>query len=526
VEKEDGQMLRSAIAIQTLAAVFWLALNASALSEETTSKAKAPAKEVTGRAVLESNPEQGVPFVDVVGFSEDMQKAAFLHATSDSDGNLRGKLYDHAPLEGPLFVKALSKDQSLGLVQRFKTLDNLTLKLSPTAAIHGTVLDDETGDFARIRAVKLNLLIRDGTSIEASETVTGSGGYFRLVGLVPGQEYQLCIATEFKDGKADFPIVAVVKPESAKEINLDVLHIPKIDRPPTFEEFVASRYLDKPPEERLKYGVNVARLASIRLLMIAAERDSEAAKQFYGFIYPYAEGISRDESRDEFFQTFRQFIPLSLAPGESQEFLTWHGIKVPGNDGATFAVFSGDGRVIEQISFDEFQSEGQFSTELFAEFLRKHLHPPLGNARELLDEALVKAKKENKRVFVQTGGPGCGPCVILAEFLEKHEAMIEKDYVNIKFDTRMESFMEVYEKLTAGEARGAPWMTILDAGGETLITGDDEEGNIGFPTEESEIAQFKKMFASTKQTISDQEIDDLVQSLREAGKELLSKQEK
>jgi hypothetical protein len=512
-----------------LTVVLLFCLHHEVVAEESEDNARNLVNEVTGRVVLESNPEIAVPYADIVGFSVDMRKPpAYFHATSDAEGNYNGKLYHRAPLEGQLIVRVFNKDQSLGLVQRFENLEDLTLKLSPTAAIHGTVLDNETGDFARIRAVKLNLVTSDSGSVEASKTITGSGGYFRLVGLVPGQEYQLCIATEFKDGKADFPIVAVIKPESAKEINLDVLHIPKIDRPPTFEQFVASRYLEKPPEERLKIGLDYARLGSIRLLIIAMERDSEAAKQFYEFLYPSSAFENEEATRESFGrfnQTFRQFIPLSLAASESKEFLASQGITIPSEDGGTFAVYGEDGKLLKQISFADVQVDGKFSPDLLRDFLEKHKHPPLFNARELLDAALAKAKKENKRVFVQTGGPGCGPCVILASFLEKHEALIKKDYVNIKLDTRMESFMEVYEKLTAGEARGAPWMTILSADGETLITGDDEEGNIGFPTNESEIAQFKKMFVSTRQEMTDQEIDELIKSLREAGKELLRKEE-
>jgi hypothetical protein len=512
---------------QWLTVVLFFCLHHEVVAEESVDNGRDLVKEVTGRVVLKSNPEEGVPYADVVGFSVDARKPpAYFHATSDAEGNYSGKLYHRAPLEGQLLVRVFNKDQSLGLVQRFENLEGLTLKLSPTAAIHGTVLDNETGDFARIRAVKLNLVTSDGGSVEASKTITGSGGYFRLVGLVPGQEYQLCIATEFKDGKANFPQVAVIKPGSAEEINLDVLHIPKIDRPPTFEQFVASRYLDKEPEERLKYGLNVARLASIRLLLIAAERDSEAAKQFYGFQYPYAEGLARvDESRTEFFQSFRQFIPLSLSPSESREFLNWHGVKIPESDSAAFAVFGEDGRVLEQISFAEVQVDGKFSPDILGKFLKKNLHPPLGNARELLDAALVKAKEQDKRVFVQVNGVGCRPCVLLADFLDKHRSVIEKDYVNFKLDWRMEGFEEVNRLLTEGVARGVPWMTILNADGKTLITGDDEEGNIGFPSDESGIAQFKKMFASTRQEMTDQEIDELIKSLREAGKELRSKEE-
>jgi hypothetical protein len=519
---------------RVVVSLFLLTLPSLTLGEETAlTDAKAQVGEpkeekFTGRVVLASNPEQGVASIGVSGHAigiNDYENQWRFHGRTDKDGYFSGpKISERS------YLTVVDSAQLRGAIQILEpNQTDIVLSLAPTASIQGTVFDAQNNVPAARHRVEANVVFSEDQRWRNSSLrrkgYTDDKGKFLIEGLVPGFNYQLTSKSPDSEYYFVGPVVGHIKPSSAERIVLDDLQIPKTY--PTPDEFIASRYLNKPPEERLKYGLNYARLASIRLLMIAAERDSDAAKQFYGLIDPYGPGkASTLASRKEFSQIFRQFIPLSLAPSESGDFLKWHGINIPESEDATFAIFGEDGRVAQQISFEEVQVGGKFSPELLEKFLENHLHPPLGNARELLDTALAKAKKENKRVFVQTGGPGCGPCVILSSFLEKHEALIEKDYVNVKLDTRMESFMEVYEKLTAGEARGAPWMTILSADGKTLITGDDEEGNIGFPTDESEIAQFKKMFASTKQTISDQEIDELVQSLSETGKELLSKQEK
>ena len=510
-------MSLSALAARPLAVVLLLVFSTPLFAEEAADKTP-PVTEVTGRVVLADNPAQGVPSAEVFGHSEDLRKdLAIFWATCDADGKFSGKLHQRTPSEKPLIIRAFNKDRTLGTVQRFEAVKELALELAPTAAIHATVLDDETGDFARIRAVRLHLITKDGGStVKPLETVTDASGYFRLVGLVPGQKYRLHIATEFKDGKANFPQVSVVVPESAEEINLDVLHIPEVWRPPTFEEFVASRYLDKPAEDRLTHGLNMARLGNVRVLVIAMERDEDAAKQFYQFLYDYFYHRESEELKLKIYQ----FIPLSLAPAEAQEFLKQHGITIPAKDDGTFAVLDSEGAVVSQKSLADLKSGGALDPMQFAEFLEANLHPPLASAKEELDSALAEALRDSKRVLIQTGGPGCGPCYLLAEYLESHESLVTKDYVVVKLDNRMPDFKEVYEKLSNGTPRTIPWMTILDGDGETLITGDTEEGNIGFPVEGAGLKQFERMLMTTRQNLTDDEISSLIASLQKRGEEI------
>jgi hypothetical protein len=81
----------------------------------------------------------------------------------------------------------------------------------------------------------------------------------------------------------------------------------------------------------------------------------------------------------------------------------------------------------------------------------------------------------------------------------------------------MPEFDELYQELTQGTHRGMPWMTILDAEGNTLITGDTEEGTIGFPTTGKSLEQFRLMLTNTRQRLTDNDISSLIAALQEAG---------
>ncbi|MCH8839145.1 MAG: thioredoxin family protein [Planctomycetes bacterium] len=312
--------------------------------------------------------------------------------------------------------------------------------------------------------------------------------------------------------------VGRANPTLAEEIDLGELRIPKPYRPPTLEEYVAKHYLKQPPEERLERGLKLAELGSVRLLVIAAEPNSDAAQQFFRFQYDYTYDF-RNRTHKEVHRLLNEFIHFSLAPSESGEFLAKYGVTVPTNGDATFAVFKSDGSLVSQTPFGKLTAEGHFEPQLLADFLSLHRHPPLSDARQQLDEALSQAARENKRVLVQVGGPACGACYVLSQYLDGQRELIGKDYVHLKLDTRMPDFAGVYEELSEGQSRGVPWMVILDADGTTLITGDSKKGNIGHPIHKVEIDHFERMLRTTRQRLSDDELTSILLPLREKADE-------
>lgn len=88
--------------------------------------------------------------------------------------------------------------------------------------------------------------------------------------------------------------------------------------------------------------------------------------------------------------------------------------------------------------------------------------------------------------------------------------LLAKDYRIVEIDVdRMKYGKAVETRLTKGESKGYPWSLILDAGGETLVTSDSPEGNIGCPVTEEEAAWLFEMLGRTRQRLTDEDLEVL-----------------
>ena len=146
-------------------------------------------------------------------------------------------------------------------------------------------------------------------------------------------------------------------------------------------------------------------------------------------------------------------------------------------------------------------------------FLNEH-QPDLPDAQSMVEEALAKAKRENKRVLWQHSGAFCGPCILLSRYLDKHRELIEKDYVWVKVDRRYAHGQEMVDKYRSEEG-GIPWFVIMDADGKPLITSTSDEGNIGYPSSANGRAHFEKMLRETAQRLKNEEIEKLLETLKD-----------
>ncbi len=194
-------------------------------------------------------------------------------------------------------------------------------------------------------------------------------------------------------------------------------------------------------------------------------------------------------------------------------------------------VLDADGKVLANQATDPFETKdgdtkGHDPKKLL-EFFTTHQAAPL-KADEVLSAALASAAKEDRKVFLHFGAPWCGWCLRLDAWLARPEVakVFGKDYVEVKIDMdRMEGAKEVFGRYNASGMGGIPWFLILDAKGKSLITSDGTDGkNIGFPAEASEIAHFVKMLNTTKQRITEKEIEEFaksLQALEEARKALV-----
>ena len=110
---------------------------------------------------------------------------------------------------------------------------------------------------------------------------------------------------------------------------------------------------------------------------------------------------------------------------------------------------------------------------------------------------------------------------MLEEFLDKNHALFEQHYIPIKIDTaKMTHGREVAGRLGKPERSGIPWLVILNAQEEKLITSDGPKGNIGHPYEPHEIEYFLTMLRSTAKDMSEEHLAKIEQALIDAAKAL------
>jgi thioredoxin-related protein len=148
---------------------------------------------------------------------------------------------------------------------------------------------------------------------------------------------------------------------------------------------------------------------------------------------------------------------------------------------------------------------------------------PRADARAVLEAALARAAKDDKRVFLHFGAPWCGWRHRLDDFLARPEiaAVLGPDFVDAKIDIdRMDHGKEVMAEYRKGEDGSIPWFVILDAKGKALATSDGPKGNVGYPAQPHEIEHFLAMLKQTARKMGPGQLDRVEAALRQARKDL------
>lgn len=142
-----------------------------------------------GRLVLQSDPKQKVPRTVIRGASIEPYIAAYVHATSNADGELQGT---RTPCEALLEVHT-TDNQFAGIAHISADDPTVDITLEPTASVHGRLIDESTGRPLPGRSIRYDLQF-NGQNLNL-ETPQGKGvrtsnkGEFTLAGLTPGWRY-------------------------------------------------------------------------------------------------------------------------------------------------------------------------------------------------------------------------------------------------------------------------------------------------------------------------------------------------
>lgn len=240
-------------------------------------------------------------------------------------------------------------------------------------------------------------------------------------------------------------------------------------------------------------------------------RDTHVLIEWGGNWCGWCHKLHHEFNQNELIQPLvaEEFELVLIDAGENQELL-----KKYGGEDADFAyphltVLNADGKVLTNQETGSLEIGPRHDPEKVAAFLKKW-SPEQKDAETLLQAALSQAKAENKSVLLHVGDPYCGWCVRLSRFLHGHQEQFAKDYVLLHVDTqRMLHGQAVADRFQpkAGNI-GHPWMAILAADGTTRSSSIDAAGeNIGCPSSPEEIEHFLTMLRSTRQQLTDQELD-------------------
>jgi thiol:disulfide interchange protein len=115
-----------------------------------------------------------------------------------------------------------------------------------------------------------------------------------------------------------------------------------------------------------------------------------------------------------------------------------------------------------------------------------HLYPENTNAATDISAAIVRARREHKRILLDFGGNWCGDCQVLdiyyhqspnAELLDKHFILV---HINIG---HMDENVATAEKYNVPIKKGVPALAVLDSNGKLLYVEKDKEFEHTSPSE-------------------------------------------
>ena len=118
-----------------------------------------------------------------------------------------------------------------------------------------------------------------------------------------------------------------------------------------------------------------------------------------------------------------------------------------------------------------------------------------------ISDALVVAKKENKRVLLQFGANWCGWCHRLHELFQSNApiaAKLKEAYVVVLIDANKNHNADIDQKYGKPTQHGLPVIVVLDADGKPMITQDTARLEEGDHHDPAKVLAFLNQWAGKK----------------------------
>jgi len=118
-----------------------------------------------------------------------------------------------------------------------------------------------------------------------------------------------------------------------------------------------------------------------------------------------------------------------------------------------------------------------------------------------IEDALARAKKENKRVLLMFGANWCGWCHRLHKLFEsdaKITAKLKQDFVVVMIDVNKGHNADINQRYGNPTQFGLPVLVVLDAAGKALMTQDTDKLEEGDHHDAAKVMAFLNEWAPKK----------------------------
>jgi len=422
--------------------------------------------------------------------------------------------------ESPTYVYAVSQDRQLATIAEVEaTQREVTLHLQPVASASGRLVTGKTKEPWAGQIIRYAVQVpgednRTWSYRFGGRVTTAADGTFQLARLVGGHEYILHLD---EDEHGRYPTLITTKFPSGEMTDLGDLEPPPPYQPyvpPTLEQRISQAFeVAGTPLERHAKALELVDLVKQHLLVVFG---TPADPRIHRLMEIRFEDADYRPLSDEY---RLMAIPTDEAHRDAAaELASLLGESIEGARGEFLLVLLDHaGQKVATAGDTELCVDAALSKDRLLEWLRSRMPTP-PSARVLFDEALARAKQEDKRVLVQETATWCGPCHMLSRFLDGNRVW-EQDYIWVKMDHRWTGAQELMAELRDGADGGIPWFAILDANGQKLATSNEPQtkNNIGYPSSAAGQQHFENMLKTTRQRLSDEEIGALIGKLTNSG---------